>query len=263
MSRDAVGAALVAYGHELEVAGAAQVGESFSGDERADALLAADPNAFLLAVLFTQGIPAERAWSAPYELKRRLGHLDLSRLATEPDAVREAVTRPPMLHRFKNTLPRWISAAAGRVIAEYDGDATQIWASGSHVLDVTERLATFDGIGRKKSVMAVEILTRHFDADLVGRECGQVAYDVQVRRVFLRAGLVEVDTLAAIEAAAQEFCPASPGTLDLATWLIGRETCRPRTPLCDECRLGTVCPRRVWLTVDGVGSRAAASPSRA
>lgn len=257
MSRAEVGAALVAYGHELEVAGAAQVGESFSGNVDADSLLASDPNAFLLAVLFTQGIPAERAWSAPYELKRRLGHLDLLRLATETDAVREAVSRSPMLHRFKNTLPQWVSAAAARVIDCYGGDVTRVWAPGSHVLDVTKRLAAFDGIGRKKSVMAVEILMRHFAVDLVGRECGQVAYDVQVRRVFLRTGLVEVDTPAAIEDAAREFCPASPGTLDLATWLIGRETCRPRAPLCDVCRLGAVCPRRIWLTVDGVGSREA------
>ncbi len=254
MSRDAVGAALVAYGRELEAAGAAQVGESFSRSEAADALLKSDPNAFLIAVLFTQGIPAERAWSAPYALKERLGHLDLHRLACEPDAVIQAVQAAPMLHRFKNTLPRWISAAATRVLDEYGGDASRIWAPGSHVLEVTERLAAFSGIGRKKSVMAVEILIRHFDAELQGRECGQVAYDVQVRRVFLRTGLVEHDSVEAVESAARRYCPSSPGTLDLATWLVGRETCRPKTPLCDVCRLGDVCPRLVRLNVEGVGA---------
>ena len=49
--------------------------------------------------------------------------------------------------------------------------------------------------------MATEILMRHFGAELEGRECGQVAYDVQIRRVFLRAGLVEDDSLEEIEAA--------------------------------------------------------------
>ncbi len=127
--------------------------------------------------------------------------------------------------------------------------------SGSHVLDVTERLARFDGIGRKKSVMAVEILTRHLGVQLAGRECGQVAYDVQVRRVFLRTGLIERDCVEDVEAAASELCPESPGMLDLATWLVGRTTCRPRAPLCDECRLGGACPRRVWLNAEGVGSR--------
>ncbi len=252
-----VASELVAYGRELEAQGAAQVGESFTGDTAADALLSDDPNAFLLGVLFTQGIPAERAWAGPYLLKQRLGHLDLVRLAEEPRCVVEAVQLHPMLHRFKNTLPRWISSAAVRIVAEYGGDASRIWAPRTHVLDVTERLAAFDGIGRKKSVMAVGILERYFGAQLEGRECGQAAYDVHVRRVFLRAGLIEKDTLQAVEAAAAGLCPESPFTVDLATWLVGRETCRPRAPRCEMCRLGSVCPRRTWLNVDGVGARKA------
>lgn len=252
-TRSAVGRELVRYGRELEAAGAAQVGSSFTGVPEADELLASSPEAFLLGVLFTQGIPAERAWTGPFLLRERLGHLDLERLAGEPAAVAAAVQRPPMLHRFKNTLPRWISAAARRLLDEYEGDARRVWPDGAHVLEVTERLSSFDGIGRKKSVMAVEILTRHFGVALAGRECGQVAYDIQVRRVFLRSGLVRHDTREEVEAAAARVCPEAPGTIDLAAWLIGRETCRPRTPLCDGCRLGTVCPRRTGLSVPGVG----------
>lgn len=248
---------LVAYGRELEASGAAQVGGSFTGRPGPDRLLQQDPNAFLFGVLFTQGIPAERAWAGPWELRERLGHLDVSRIAAEPEAVRAAFVQPPMLHRFKNTLPAWVSEAATRIVECYAGDASAIWAPGSHVLEVTERLSQFKGIGRKKSVMAVQILTRHFDVRLLGAECGQVAYDVQVRRVFLRSGLAEEDTPEAMEAAASCACPGSPGTLDLPAWLIGRQTCRPRAPLCDECRLGSVCPRRIWLTPEGVGARSA------
>lgn len=245
--------ALLAFGLELERAGAAQVGGGFSGDPDADLLLETVPEAFLLGVLFTQGIPAERAWKGPWLLRERLGHLDLRRLAAEPDAVREAVQCPPMLHRFKNTLPEWISSAAKRLLDEYGGDASAVWAEGSHMLEVIERLSGFRGIGRKKAVMATEILVRHFGVGLDGRQCGQVAYDVQVRRVFLRSGLVEYDTLAEVESAAARISPEAPGTLDLAAWLIGRDTCRPRQPRCDECRLGAACPRRVWLDVVGVG----------
>ena len=255
--RAAVGEELVRYGRELQASGAAQVGSSFTGDPFADELLASSPEAFLMGVLFTQGIPAERAWAGPWLLMQRLGHLDVERLAADREAVAAAIQQPPMLHRFKNTLPTWVSSAARRLLDEYGGDATRIWPDGAHVLDVTERLAAFDGIGRKKAVMAVEILTRHFGVHLRGQECGQVAYDVQVRRVFLRSGLVARDTLEEIEAAAARICPEAPGTLDLATWLIGRETCRPRRPLCDTCRLGAVCPRRVEIDVQGVGARRA------
>ena len=51
--------------------------------------------------------------------------------------------------------------------------------------------------------MAVEILRRHFGVELTGAEAGRVAYDVHVRRVFLRAGLVERDTPADVAAAAR------------------------------------------------------------
>ena len=162
-----------------------------------------------------------------------------------------------MLHRFKETLPRWVCSAARRLLEHYGGEAGRIWAPGTHVITVSERLMAFDGIGRKKAVMAVEILMRHFGARLQGRECGQVAFDVQVRRVFLRTGLVDEDTREAVEAAAAEACPLAPGTLDLPAWLVGRETCRPREPLCDVCRLGAVCPRLVTRNVVGVGARGA------
>ena len=246
---------LLSYGRELEAQGAAQLGASFTGDPEADRLLEASPTAFLLGVLFTQGIPAEQAWAGPYLLRERLGTLDLHFLAEHPGLVRAAVQRPPMLHRFKETLPRWISSAATRVIEDYEGLPERIWSPGSHVLSVTERLSAFDGIGRKKAVMAVEILSRHFGVRLEGRECGQVAYDVQVRRVFLRTGLVDHDDREAIERVAAWICPEAPGTLDLPAWLVGRETCRPKVPLCDDCRLGAVCPRRTWIAVDGVGAR--------
>lgn len=255
MTRQEVASELLAYGRELEASGAAQVGDSFTGVPEADDLLRRSSNAFLIGVLFTQGIPAERAWAGPYRLAQRLGTLELGYLASHPDEVRAAVQQPPMLHRFKETVPRWIVSAAERLIGEYGGDASSIWPPGASVLEVTERLSAFDGVGRKKAVMAAEILTRHFGVGLEGREHGQVAYDVQVRRVFLRSGLVDRDTREEIEAAALEASPDAPGTLDLPAWLVGRETCRPRAPLCDRCRLGRVCPRLVQRSVEGVGAR--------
>jgi uncharacterized HhH-GPD family protein len=250
-----VAGGLLAYGRELEAAGAAQVGAGFTGRADADELLATSANAFLIGALFTQGISAERAWAGPFLLRKRLGTLDLEYLAAHEDAIRDAVQRPPMLHRFKDTLPRWIRSAAERLLGEYGGDASEVWPAGTSVTEVLRRLEAFDGIGRKKAVMMAEILVRHFGVELAGRECGQVAFDVHVRRVFLRSGLADTDTREAIEAAASAICPEAPGTLDLAAWLIGRDSCRPKAPQCDSCRLGSVCPRLVDRNVEGVGAR--------
>lgn len=254
-TRNAVAGRLRRYAADVASAGTVQVGGSFAPDPSADRLIRTRPEAFLIGVLFTQGIPAERAWSGPYELSLRLGHFDLARLAAEETAVVEAFAQPPALHRFIKTVPRWVSSAARRIIDEYGGDARRIWAPGSHVLDVTARLLEFDGIGAKKSAMAVELLVRQMGVRLEGMECGTVAYDVHVRRVFLRSGLVDRDTPAEVRRAASEACPGEPGSLDLATWLIGREWCRPQEPLCPACPLGSVCPRLVNRSVVGVGAR--------
>ncbi len=253
--RAEVARALVEFGRELEAAQAAQVGGSFTGVAEADALLESDPNAFLIGILFTQGIPAERAWQGPWLLQQRLGTLDLAFLAENTEAVAEAVQSRPMLHRFKTTLPRWISSAARRLLEEWDGDASAMWPQGTTMIEVTERLSAFEGIGRKKAVMATAILARHFGVELAERSGGQVAYDIQVRRVFLRSGLAKEDSAAAIEAAATRYGPENPALLDLAAWLVGRQTCRPKAPLCDECRLGALCPRMTWIVPEGVGVR--------
>ncbi len=247
--------ALRKFGEELAKDGAAQVGGAFTDLPEADALIKSSPEAFLFGVLFTQGVPAERAWAGPLLLSQRLGHLDLGRLASEPEAVDAAFCAPPALHRFKHTVAGWVTDAAARLLSCYEGDASGIWSAPSSVVEVSERLSEFRGIGRKKAAMAVEILTRHFGVSLAGAEDRTVAYDVHVRRVFLRSGLVEIDTPDAVAAAARAACPGTPGVLDLPAWLIGRQWCRPKAPLCDECRLGRVCPRRVWLNVEGVGVR--------
>lgn len=254
-TREAVASELVRFGAELAEEGAAQVGDAFTDIPDADALVKRSPEAFVLAVLFTQGIPAERAWAGPYLLRERLGHLDLRRLATEREAVDAAVCRAPALHRFKHTMATWISDAAERLLECWGGDATAIWSDSPSALRLTERLSDFNGIGRKKAAMAVEILSRHFGVEVAGLECGTVAYDVQVRRVFLRSGLVERDTPDDVARAAAEACPPAPGSLDLPTWLVGRQWCHPKRPTCDECRLAAVCPRLVDLNVEGVGAR--------
>lgn len=248
-------AELAAYGRELARAGAAQVAGGFTDIPEADALVKASPEAFLLGVLFTQGIAAERAWAGPYLLRERLGHLDLHRLATERTAVRAAIAAPPALHRFTTTMAGWVSDAAERLLECWDGDASRIWAPGSSAAEVRARLEAFPGIGRKKAAMATEILARHFGVPITGLEEGTVAYDVHVRRVFLRAGLIDRDTPEEVDAAARAACPGAPGTLDLAAWLVGRRWCHPTAPECGSCRLGAVCPRLVDRSVEGVGAR--------
>ncbi|AEB44258.1 DUF6884 domain-containing protein [Micromonospora maris] len=111
----AVVTALLKYGreHQAERAGTPP---RFTPHPEANTLILTDPFAFLLTVIFDQGIPAERAWKAPYDLRQRLGHLDPARLVAEPEQVRAAVAQPTALHRFINNMPGWLVAAAILVV---------------------------------------------------------------------------------------------------------------------------------------------------
>ena len=242
----AVVAALLAHGEVL----AAQPPANAAPDPEADAFLRSDPFAFLVAVVLCQGITAERAWSSPWLLRQRLGHLDPERVAADPEAVRAAIARPPCIHRYVVNTPRWVVSAAQQVLDVYGGDAAAIWDDEPTAAELRRRLQAFDGIGQKKAAMAAEILERDYGVPLREVTGSDVAYDVHLRRVFLRAGLADADDLTHIVEQARVAHPERPGALDLPAWDVGRRWCRPRDPDCDACPLAEACPRWIERAAD-------------
>ncbi len=237
----AVVAALLAHGEVL----AAQPPANAAPDPEADAFLRSDPFAFLVAVVLCQGITAERAWSSPWLMRQRLGHLDPARMVADPEAVRAAIARPPCIHRYVVNTPRWVVSAAQQVLDVYGGDAAAIWDDVPTATALSRRLQGFDGIGQKKAAMAVEILSRDLGVGVREFTGSDVAYDVHVRRVFLRTGLAEADERAHMVDRARRAHPERPGALDLPAWDLGRRWCRPRDPDCPSCPLTGACPK--WI----------------
>jgi len=217
----------------------------FTPHAEANRLILENPFAFLLAVIFDQGIPAERAWRAPYQLRTRLGHLDPAQMVVQPEQVRVAVAQPPALHRYVNNLPSWLVAAAQKVLDEYAGAAGLIWADRPKASELARRLRAFPGIGQKKAAMAVEILARDLEVPVAELSGSDIAFDVHVRRVFLRTQLAEYDDLDHIVEVARRLHPVRPGELDFPAWLIGRRWCGAGVPACMSCVLVAVCPRDV------------------
>lgn len=248
--REPVVGALLEYARELQSQHAAQEGTRFTDIPAANRLIENDPNAFLVGVLFTQGVPAERAWAGPYLLGQRLGsgpeldRLDLAAVAAmDFEALAGLFAAKPALHRFKREMARYVQAAARRILEEYAGDASRMWSDAPSARELQERLAAFDGIGQKKAAMTVELLARHFGVRVSDPSGSDVAGDVHVRRVMYRTGLSESDDAKAAIEAARRVHPEHPGALDLACWLIGRHWCHPSGPNHEECRLGHACPR--------------------
>ena len=235
--------ALLDYGHAQAPATVGQV--TFTPHPEANALIMDNPFAFLLAVIFDQGIPAERAWRAPYDLMRRLGHLDPARMLADPEGVRTAVAQPPVLHRYREKLPGWLVAAARIVLHDYAGDAARIWNDHPTARQLQQRLDRFPGIGQKKAAMAVEILDRDLGVSIRELDGSDIAYDVHVRRVFLRTGLAEYDDLDHMIDVARRAHPERPGAIDMPAWLIGRQWCHAGLPDCPACVLNDVCPKDI------------------
>lgn len=243
-ARQAVAAALLRHGSTLEP-GSAEDALDFTPNAEANELLRKDAFAFLTGVLFDQGIPAERAWTAPYLLQQRIGHLDPARIASNPEAVRRAVQMQPKLHRFVEKIPRWLVGAARRVQQNYGGGASAIWSDEPSAVELQQRLREFGGIGQKKAAMAVAILNRDLGVPIGRMEGGDVAVDVHIRRVFLRSRIADRDDRDSMIAVARALHPSWPGALDSPAWDIGRKWCHAGAPDCGGCPLTHVCPKDI------------------
>ncbi|MBA4181721.1 MAG: hypothetical protein C0506_14120 [Anaerolinea sp.] len=217
----------------------------FTPNPEANELLQTDAFAFLIAVICDQGIVAERAWLVPFLLRARLGHLDPAQFAISEDDVRKAVQTPPMLHRYVEKVPRWLVQAAQLVVRRYGGDASRIWSGSPSADELRRRLDEFPGIGQKKAAMAVEILERDMGVPVSRLDRSDVAYDVHLRRVFLRTRLADRDEQDHMIQVARGLNPDRPGALDLPAWYVGRTWCHAGLPACSVCPLTNVCPKDI------------------
>jgi len=215
----------------------------YSNIPQANELLKSDPNAFLFAVIFDQGIQAERAWSAPNQLKKRLGHLNIPRIIKEgSNNIVNVCKMKPALHRY-HYMGNWIWLAAKRLKENYNSNASNIWSSSPKALEVIKRLQEFKGIGQKKSNMAALLLYRDLKIPMKNLEGVDIAYDVHVRRVLLRTGLCKKDNIKHMIGTIRRYHPEFPAKLDGPLWHIGRNWCHARKVECRKCVLKVVCPK--------------------
>jgi endonuclease-3 len=216
----------------------------FTPNFRADKLIWNNSLAYLLAVILDQSMKAEKVWEIPYLLKQRLGHLDVYKIASMGDKeITEIFNEKPKLHRFPNTAALRTKKACQLLIEKYDGRAENVWNDNPRSDDLHRRFEEFDGIGQKKASMATNILARDFGIELKDKRGIDISYDVHIRRVFLRTGLVEKDSMDLMIKTARALNPDYPGVLDNPCWIIGREYCHPRKPKCNKCPISFACPK--------------------
>ena len=227
-------------------------------------LISKDPNAFLFAAIFDRGIWAEDAWERPYQLKKRLGHLDIEKIAKMPQDELALEIGPhkygkgESLHRYYNVISKSIILASELLLKKYEGNAANIWPNSANAEDVASKLLEFHGIGQKISNMLLIFLIKYYGVRLSNLGKIDIAVDINVARVFLRTGLITAERgktsysvreiKESIIQKARELYPEFPGALDEPAYDIGREWCTAEGAYCDyekdPCPLTKVCTKR-------------------
>jgi uncharacterized HhH-GPD family protein len=126
----------------------------------ANELLNRSPLALLMAMLLDQQIPLERAFAAPSDLARRLGHdPDAEELAGyDPDALVAVFSERPALHRFPKAMAARVQTLCQILVERYDGDAEQVWAGATTGQELLKRVGALPGFGEQKAKIFVALL---------------------------------------------------------------------------------------------------------
>jgi len=140
-------------------------------NEAANELLENDPLALLIGMVLDQQVKMEKAFGGPYELKQRLGHLDVRKIAAmDPDRLDKVFRERPALHRFPGNMARRVQAMCAVVVKDYGGDAASIWRDARTGDELAARISKLPGFGEMKTRIMISILAKKFGVTPPGWE---------------------------------------------------------------------------------------------
>jgi uncharacterized HhH-GPD family protein len=144
---------------------------TWTGRPEADRLLETDALALLIGLVLDQQVKMEKAFSGPYELKQRLGHLDAGDIARmDPERLDAVFRERPALHRFPGNMARRVQQLCQVVANEYEGDAAAIWRDAKDGADLSRRISALPGFGEQKTQITVAVLAKKLGVRPAGWE---------------------------------------------------------------------------------------------
>jgi uncharacterized HhH-GPD family protein len=129
-------------------------------EPEANELLTRSPLALLIAMLLDQQVSLERAFSAPLDLVRRLGHEPtVAELAEfDPDALALIFSERPALHRYPRAMAARVQDLARLIMEQYGGEAERVWMSATSGAELLKQVAALPGFGAQKAQIFVALL---------------------------------------------------------------------------------------------------------
>jgi uncharacterized HhH-GPD family protein len=129
-------------------------------EPEANELLSRSPLALLTAMLLDQQVTLEKAFSAPLDLVRRLGHEPTAAELAEfdPDALAVIFSERPALHRYPRAMAARLQDLARLLMEQYDGDAERLWTTAESGAELLKRVSALPGFGAQKAQIFVALL---------------------------------------------------------------------------------------------------------
>lgn len=130
----------------------------------ANDLLSRDPLALVIAMLLDQQVPMEKAFTAPRDLARRLGHEPTAQelSAMDPESLVTVFSEKPALHRYPRAMAGRVQAVCRLIVDRYDGDPAKIWAGEGSGADLLARISELPGFGADKARIFLALLGKQF-----------------------------------------------------------------------------------------------------
>jgi uncharacterized HhH-GPD family protein len=141
----------------------------FTGNDAADELVSTDALALLIGFALDQQITVQKAFSGPYDIRERLGHLDAAKIAaTDPAELDRVFRERPAIHRFPGSMAGKVQALCAAIAADYGNDASRIWRDARDGKDLQRRLLALPGFGEMKARTVLAVLGKRLGVSLPG-----------------------------------------------------------------------------------------------
>jgi uncharacterized HhH-GPD family protein len=139
-------------------------------EPEANELLSRSSLALVIGMLLDQQVPLERAFSAPLDLVRRLGHEPTAaELADfDPEALARIFSERPALHRYPKAMAARVQDLARLIVDQYDGDAARVWETAATGAELLKRVGALPGFGEQKAKIFVALLGKQLGVHPAG-----------------------------------------------------------------------------------------------
>jgi uncharacterized HhH-GPD family protein len=179
-------------------------------EPEANELLTRSPLALLIGMLLDQQVPLERAFSAPLDLVRRLGHEPtVAELAGfDPGALAAIFSERPALHRYPKAMAARVQDMARLIVETYDGEAEQVWTTAKTGGELLKRVAALPGFGAQKAQIFVALLGKQLGVQPRGWRQAAGKFGAKGSHISV-ADITDAATLARVRSYKQELKAAA------------------------------------------------------